>query len=384
MQELAEELVLRGHEVTVATCYPQYNLAQTGFEKDYEELSVEKGVRVIRIRTLPHKKVGYLFRGVSQVMLPYIFLKTLKKYLNDKIDCVLVYSPPLPLWKLGHFIKRKFGASFILNLQDIFPQNAIDLGILNNRLLIKYFEYMESRAYESADVITVHSEGNRQFLLENKDIDAGRLEVLHNWIEIEQGKKNEGQLFRKKLNLEGKFIFFFGGVMGPSQGLDLVLGAAELLKREKDIAILLVGDGVEKENLENLANRLNLENVVFHPFISKEDYRKMVDEIDVGLVCLSNRNNTPVVPGKILSYMAAKKPVCAFLNSESDGHMIIRKAKCGESAVSGDVNKAYELMLKIYNERNSLDTLGCNGYSYAVEHFSQKVCVDRLERLMKR
>jgi colanic acid biosynthesis glycosyl transferase WcaI len=385
MQELAEELRDRGHLVIVATCRPQYNLTESDSRVDFPEIAVENGITIIRINTLPHHKVNFIIRGISQLTLPFIFLSRLKSCLREGVDAVLVYSPPLPLWKVGYSVKKRFGARFILNVQDIFPQNAIDLGALRNPALIRFFEHMERTAYRLADKVTVHSQGNRELLIRTKRTTPEKLVTLHNWVEIgENGRALSTGAFRKRLGLEDKFVFFFGGVLGPSQGLDLVIDAANRLKDQKDIAVLLAGDGAEKAKLEGLARAYELENVLFHPFVSKDDYRRLLKEIDVGLVCLTSLNKTPVVPGKILGYMASAVPVLAFLNRESDGHQVISDADCGYSAVSDRTENLVELMLRMYREKDRLKALGGNGRSYVAHHFSKEVCVDRVEDLLSR
>ena len=385
MQELAEELRDRGHAVTVATCYPQYNLADDTLENQYAEVSLESGIRIIRIRTLPHHKVNFIVRGLSQLSLPYIFWSKIKPYLKEGVDAVVVYSPPLPLWKVGQWAKKVCGARFILNLQDIFPQNAIDLGALQHPMLVRFFERMEKKAYDYADVVTVHSPSNGAFLTERQKIEASKLVTLHNWVDVGayEEPQNDGY-YRNKLNLENAFIIFFGGVLGPSQGLDLIVDAARDIRSEKDIVMLFAGDGIEKERLMDRVRQAGLQNVIFHPFVSKEEYGKLLKEVDVGLVCLTTKNKTPVVPGKILGYMAAGIPVLAFLNKESDGHQIIREAACGYSEISDDVQKAAQLILKMYEEKDCLKEMGMNGYRYAVKHFSRQVCVDKLEGLLRK
>ncbi|MHC1729931.1 MAG: glycosyltransferase [Syntrophobacteraceae bacterium] len=94
MQELAEELKERGHSVTVVTCQPRYNLAEAASSAPYEELTVEEGVRVIRVHTLPHHKVNFLLRGISQLTLPIIFWRRARQYIKEGLDAVLVYRPP--------------------------------------------------------------------------------------------------------------------------------------------------------------------------------------------------------------------------------------------------------------------------------------------------
>ncbi|OGW76380.1 MAG: hypothetical protein A3J72_04840 [Nitrospirae bacterium RIFCSPHIGHO2_02_FULL_40_19] len=296
------------------------------------------------------------------------------------MDVIIVYSPPLPLAIAGSKLKRFYNAKYILNIQDMFPQNAIDLGILKNRLLIKLFERIEAYAYRNADFITVHSESNKSFLVARNGVPQDRIKVIHNWIDIEPYSKTlRTGRFRKMFNIEDKFIFLFAGVIGPSQGLDLIIKVAEKIKDVKDISFLIVGDGMEKERLEKMADDLKLKNVIFKPFVSKDEYPELVKDADVGLVCLSSMNKTPVVPGKILGYMAASIPVVAFLNKESDGHQIIKNADCGYSEISDSVEKVVATIKKIYNEPNRLKEYGKNGFSYVKENFERNACINRLE-----
>ena len=382
MQELAEELAVRGHQVCVATTYPSMNLADNMKAAHYPEYSNENSVDVIRIKTgmHPHLKGNFFQRGISQLILPYIFFNRIKKYVAEDLDAVIVYSPPLTLSITGKKIKQKYAARFILNVQDIFPQNAIDLGIISNPAIVKFFEMIEKDAYRQADVITVHSEGNLNLLSKRPMFPANKATVLHNWVSIDSAKSfADSNSYRRQLNLVGKFVFFFGGVLGPSQGLDLLLKAARQLEKYDEIRFLIAGDGLEKARLETMARQMAIGNVIFHPFVSKDDYERLLSEIDVGLVCLSSQNMTPVVPGKILGYMAASVPVAALINRESDGHQIIHEAECGVSEVSGDLDRAVELLLNIYNDRDNLDQYGINGRKYAVKHFSKKVCIDKIE-----
>lgn len=384
MQELAEGLRDRGHRITVATAYPSHNLASENISPHFKKITVENDIEVLRIKTLPPHMSNYIIRGLSQITLPYIFLYKIKKLIKQKIDVIIVYSPPLPLAIVGWKLKMVHGARYILNVQDLFPQNAVDLGILKNRFLIKIFEHIEKNAYRYADRITAHSENNRTFLNEKKGVSEEKLSVIHNWIDVAPYKNvQKTGRFRELFNVNGKFIFLFAGVIGPSQGLDLIIKVAQRLRQTQDIAFLFVGDGVEKERLTKMTESYGLKNVYFKPFVSKEEYPELVKDADVGLVCLSAKNKTPVVPGKILGYMAASVPVLAFLNKESDGHHVIREAGCGYSEVSDDARKAASLMLRMYQEKERLTEYGKNGFGYAAEHFSKKVCVDKLEDLLQ-
>lgn len=378
MKELAEGLKNRGFDVAVATTYPEYNLAEEQMNIKYPEFAEENEIKVIRVKTLPHHKINFIVRGISQVSMPYIFENKIKKYLN-KADIIIVYSPPLPLAIVGAKLKKFFNAKFLLNVQDIFPQNAIDLGVLKNPLLIKFFKKMEWKAYINADLIFVHSEGNLNFLKKKYPDIAGKFMVLHNWIDTKQfnGILRTNK-YRKIYNLENKFIILFAGVIGPSQGLDFVIELANRVRDLEDVIFLFVGDGMEKTKLENLAKTKNLKNVIFKPFVSKEYYPYLVKDCDVGLVSLSSKNRTPVVPGKILGYMAAKLPVLAFLNQESDGHNIIKNANCGFSCIHGDIQEAEKLVREIYKNKNGLIRYGENGYNYVINNFDREICIQKL------
>ncbi len=382
MQELAEGLVKRNYNVTVVTSYPQYNLSEEHKGKIFNEYLEEDGVKVIRVKTLPHHNVNFIIRGISQLTMPYIFFNKIKKYVR-KIDAIIVYSPPLPLSIVGARVKKIFRAKFILNVQDLFPQNAIDLGILKNPFLITFFKKLEYYAYKEADVVTFHSEGNFEFVKRTHPKFEGKFRVIHNWVDVSEFEKADRTgKFRQKFNIDNKFILLFAGVIGPSQGLDFIIKLAKRVNEIEDICFLIVGDGMERDRLKNMVRKLRINNVLFKPFIPKNEYPSLVKDCDIGLVSLTDKNKTPVVPGKILGYMAAGMPILAFLNKESDGHNIIKDAKCGYSCVWGDLEKAEELLKKMYLKRDELPILGRNGYKYVKANYDREKIIDKIVELI--
>ena len=382
MKDLADGLHKKGHSVWVATSYPKYNLAD--FERIvWPEMADENGIKVLRIKTLPHHKVNFIIRGIAQLSLPYIFFRKIKKNIKEKINTVIVHSPPLPLTITAYKVKKFYNAKYILNLHDIFPQNAVDLKILRHQFLIKFFEWMERKAYQNADLIVVPSNEHKNFLVNKRNVPLEKIEVIYHWIDSEPflKAKRTGR-FRKLYGLENKFIFLFAGVLGPSQGLDLVIRIADKIKDNQDIVFLLVGDGSEKERLMKMSEDLNLKNVVFKPFVSLEEYPELVKDCDVGIISLTAQNTTPAVPAKILGYMAAAIPVIAFLHKESEGLLIIKEAKCGYGTVSSDEEGALEIILKMYNEKEKLKEYGENGLKYLLKNMEKKVCVEKFESLL--
>lgn len=383
MVELAEELHRRGHEVHVVTSWPRYNLDAAAQAKHFEPSTMENGIHVMRVKTPAHHNVAYTRRGLAQMQMPLYFLSALRRYMPKLPDCAIVYTPPLPLALVGERLKAR-GARFVLNVQDIFPQNAIDLGVMKNPAPIAFFHWMERRAYRKADAVTVHSEGNRDFVLSENPAIARKLSVLHNWIDVEAHETGVATRdFRAEWNLKDKFILLFAGVTGPSQALHLILDAAAKLRDLPDLTFLIVGDGTEKEKLESRARAEGLDNVVFKPFVPREVYPDLVTASDVGLVCLSSMNKTPVVPGKILGYMAGGKPIAAFLNKESDGHVIIKDAQCGYSCPSDYPDEIEAILRRLYAERAQAPAMGARGAAYVTEHFSKNVLVSQIEALTR-
>lgn len=383
MLELAQELNHRGHQVTVITTWPEYNLDQGEVKKTFSAIEDEDGITVIRVKTLPHHNVNYIVRGLSQLIMPLQFLMKLRKH-KIKPEAVVVYSPPLPLALVGSWLKRK-GIRNLLNVQDLFPQNAIDLGILTSQSQIKFFKALERYAYRTADVVTVHSEGNLKMLKEQHPEIQKKLKILHNWVDIDHHGSNEIYIatdFRKKWNLSHRYIAVFAGVMGPSQYLELILDIAENVQNKLDLLFLFVGDGKEKEKLQSIAQHKKLQNVQFEGFISRDVYPDLLNICDIGLVCLSPKNKTPVVPGKILGHMAAGIPTAAFLHKSSDGHALIAESKCGISADSANIDECIQALLALMNKTEQFDAMGNSGKNYATEHFSKEVCVKALEKLL--
>ena len=387
MLELALELNHRGHQVTVITTWPEYNLDQDEDKKTFDEIEVEDGITVIRVKTLPHHNVNYIVRGLSQLIMPFQFLMKLRKH-KIKPEAVVVYSPPLPLALVGSWLRRK-GIRNLLNVQDLFPQNAIDLGILTSSLQIKFFKALEHYAYRTADIVTVHSEGNRKMVLEKNPEIGSKLQLLHNWVDIDHHSADANHSeriptdFRKKWNIKQKHIAVFAGVMGPSQYLELILDIAERMQDQTDLLFLLVGDGKEKEKLQQIAKEKKLQNVQFEGFISRDVYPDLLNICSIGLVCLSPQNKTPVVPGKILGHMAASIPVAAFLHEASDGHALIKESGCGISASSADIESSEQALRQLMQNTEKFSAIGASGKSYAIQHFSKDICVSQLEKMLE-
>lgn len=391
MYELGEELVRRGHEVTVLTCWPQYNLAEGRWEPEklgrwtsgWLHDSDERGMRVVRVRSLPVHNVGPLVRGAAQLTLPVPFLLASRRL--PAPDCVVIYSPPLTLGVVGLAMRRLYGSPYVLNVQDLFPQNAIDLGLLKSQLAIRLFRAIETAAYRGAAVLAVHSAGNREAILARGDLAAGKVVVAHNWVDCDVPTRDTiGASFREQKGWRDKFVVLFAGVMGYAQDLDTVLDAAGQLRDRPDLRFVLVGDGVARPHLARRIEAESLDNVALWPFVSKEQYPELVASVDAGLVTLQKTMRTPVVPSKLLGYMAAACPALASLNDESDGHQIIQESGCGVSVRAGDGTALAAAIRRLADNPDLGREMGQRGREYALAHFERSACIDAFEALCER
>ncbi len=233
--------------------------------------------------------------------------------------------------------------------------------------------------------ITAHTESSVRFLIERKGVAASKIHFIPNWIDTEAFAAHAGAPdYRAAYGLQSAFVFLFSGVMGPSQDLDFILDLAKKVRDCPAIRFLFVGDGSEKKRLMARASAENIANVIFKPYVDTRTYPGLVNSAaDVGLVVLSMKNKTPVVPGKILGFMAAGKPVLAFLHQESDAHGLIRSAGCGLSATSADVATAAALVKQMYGQKSKLADWGNSGRAYARQHFGKAAVLKSLVKLLE-
>ena len=384
MQELAEFLYKKGNSIKVLTSMPQLNLIDSTTKVDLPIHRVENGVHIIRSKIPFQNKNGFIFKALSQILSVPALYKTFKLYNNEKIDIIIVYSPPLPLGIIGIILKKFYGSKFLLNIQDIFPRNAIDLGIIKNKYIIYFYELLERFIYKHADMISAHTPGCREFLNSKKHIDANKLIIISNWIDISKtNTKTNNGTFKEMFSLSNKFVILSAGIMGPSQNLTLIIDLAERIVDLKEICFLLLGNGYESDKIKYLVKQKNLKNVIISGFINENDYKLLIKEADLGLISLNPNNKTPVYPGKTLGFMASSLPIIRFLHENSDGHKLIEDSNCGYTMVPNNPEDAVSLLRFAYNNRSNLNKLGRNGYNYCKLNFSKEVILLKYENILK-
>jgi len=377
--ELGQSLVTRGHEVDVVTTFPRrWKIGESATYRTRGIIAKEKadGMRVLRVRSTSTPRDSLFAAGLEHLALPVSLL--LGGFLTGRPDVILIFSPPLPLGATTWLLSRIVKAPFVVNIQDLYPQAVIDLGLLRNGLLIRVFRAIERLVYRKADRLTVHSDGNRQYVI-SKGASPEKVTVIHNWADTDKIKPSvKMNEFRHGNGLDSRFVVSYAGIMSYSQDLETIVQAAALLREERDILFLLVGNGVQKERLVTEAKELGLENVVFLPFQPRERYPQVLAASDACFVTLEkDKVSTPVVPGKLHSIMASGRPVVASVPLDGDTPKIVRAARCGVCVEPGNPQMLAEAVKELHQNPALAEEMGDNGRRYSEEHFSLETATQR-------
>ena len=370
-----------GHSVYTISPYEK----RTGLQTAYEE---KNGIHMLHVRTgNVTGMVSLIEKGLAQLSIEPIFIKAIKKYYsNVKFDLVMYSTPPITFCNAIEYVKRRDNAKTYLLLKDIFPQNAVDIGMMSKSgikgHLYKFFRNKEKKLYGLSDYIGCMSPANVEYVKQNNpEIDNYRVEVCPNCIEVVDKSINEEERrsIRKKYDIPlEKRVFVYGGNLGKPQGIDFLIECLHRQENSKDNYFLIVGDGTEYGKIEEFVKSSNQNNIRLMKRLPQEDYDTMVGACDVGMIFLDHRFTIPNFPSRVLSYMQAKIPVLACTDSNTDIGKIIEEAGFGSWCESNDVNGFVECVNKIMQiqsvaekEWNYLNKYYStrNGYDIIMKHF---------------
>lgn len=257
-----------------------------------------------------------------------------------------------------------------LILRDIFPQNAVDLGMMGqNGLLFRYFRKKEKALYKVSDYIGCMSRENMDYIARhNPEVAQEKLHLLPNW-----GVKNELlteealQDVRKKYDLEDYFVLIFGGNIGRPQKMENIIALAEACTEQKDILFLIIGGGVEKDRLERMVIEKGLPNVRVWDYLTRKGFFEVLQAADAGLISLSEDFTIPNYPSKTVTYFNAKKPVLAAIDLNTDYGRDLEAVGAGFWAHATDTPGLKEKLLNLYQDPELCREMGERGYRYMVD-----------------
>ena len=384
MTHLAEDLSGLGHEVTVVTTKPHYEGDRIWSEYRGRAWRTERksGLSIHRLHLyVPRNKTGLAGRVLSYATWN-AFSGLFGTVVGDP-DIVFVPSPPLTNGLSGYAVSRLRRAPFVYNVQDIYPDVAVRLGILESRRTIGAFRALERFVYAKAAAVSVICEGFRDNLLA-KGVPGGKIRVIPNFADTDfiRPLDRRGE-FSRAHGLDGRFVVLFAGNVGLSQGLDRVLEAAELLAGEPEILFLIVGNGAAKAGLVETARRRRLGNVVFRPFFPYRDIPKMYASSDVGLVPLKRGVTEESVPSKVFSILAAGRPLIASVDEGSETWRLVREAGCGMCVPPEDPKALAEAILRLRRDRETGRRMGLAGRACVEKDFSRRPIAMKYDQLFK-
>ena len=360
-----------GHEVYIS--YP--NERKYGLPTALKE---EEGIHSLAVRTLNVQKTTVIEKGIGQLLLESQFKSALKKYFGGvKFDLILYSTPPITFNSVIKYAKKRSGGKALtyLLLKDIFPQNAVDLGMMTKSglkgILYRMFRKKEEELYRITDYIGCMSPANVEYVLKhNPSVDRAKVEVAPNSYDVPAAYDAvDKESIRKKYNLPtGRPVFLYGGNMGKPQGIPFLVECMKAVKDRKDCHFLLVGDGTEYTKLESFVAENQPKSISVFRRLPKADYDALAAACDVGLIFLDYRFSIPNYPSRLLPYLIGKKPILAATDPNCDTGLIAEENGYGFYCPSNSVEEFVKAVDKIL--ASDIKQMGENGYQFFLNNYT--------------
>ncbi|EOP77528.1 hypothetical protein KOW_03224 [Bacillus cereus VDM006] len=295
-------------------------------------------------------------------------------------DIVIVTSPPLFVGVTGIFTKWFKRIPMIFEVRDLWPESAIDTGVLKSKPLIKMAFFVEKMSYKFANKINVLTPAFRNVLIEKKHISPDKITFIPNGADLdifEPGEKDNW--VREKYSLQNKFVVTYMGAHGLANNLDSLLNLAKACEEYEDIAFLLVGDGMEKARLKKRVKSERLQNVIFIDSQPKAVIPDFCNASDICTAVLKKVDTFKTVyPNKVFDYMSCAKPI--LLGIDGAARELVEESGCGVYVDPEDIIQFKEKILEFYHNRERLDEMGLKGYKYVQRKFSRKALAHKYIR----
>ena len=382
--DLMRKFRSEGHDIYIVTPRERREGEQTSLiDKD--------GVHILGVRTLNLQKTNVIEKGVGQVLVESQYEAAIKKHLGDvKFDLILYTTPPITFPNVIAYLKKENPqAKSYLLLKDIFPQNAVDIGMMSKSglkgLIYKFFRNKEKKLYALSDYIGCMSPANVEYLLKhNPEVSADRVEVAPNSVDLdlndnvletsgisEQARANldlDKNAVREKYGLPiDKPVFIYGGNLGKPQGIPFLIDCLNANANREDCFFLVIGTGTDLPRLENWYNEKLPKNVKVMKGLPKEEYLELARACDVGLIFLDHRFTIPNYPSRLLGYIENKMPVLCATDVNTDIGSIAEENGYGywcESVKPEDFTALVDKMLKADRK-----AMGEKGYQFLKENY---------------
>ena len=365
-----------GHQVSIVSPRERSLKLESGLDE-------VDGVRVLGVKTFNLQKTSIIEKGIGQIMVEWQFKRAIKRYLYDSsFDLILYSTPPITFPRVIKYLKKKNqNAKTYLLLKDIFPQNAVDIGMMTKTglrgILYGFFRKKEKVLYSLSDFIGCMSPANVEYVLKhNPEVSTRRVEIAPNSIELSKDNSNqdyseidnERSFIRSKYNLpKDRPIFIYGGNLGKPQGIPFLIRCLEANSSRKDCHFVVVGNGTERASLESWYMSFKPRSVTIINKLPKEDYDLLAKSCDVGLIFLDHRFTIPNFPSRLLPYLENKMPIIAATDPNCDTGKIAEENGFGYWCESDSVIAFTTILDKmIHSDRKAM---GERGYEYLCKNY---------------
>ncbi len=375
--ELARFLAKQGNQVSIIASPVSY---LTGEIQDGKRIEDDFGglIKIYRTHTYSALHKSFVHRVLS--FFSFMISSFIRSVSIKNVDLVWGTTPPIFQSVSAWLISRLKGVPFLLEVRDLWPEFAIAVGVLKNPFLIKISYRLERFLYKHADQIIVNSPGFIEFV---KEKGGKEISLIPNGADIALFNNFNVPEIRKNLGWINKYIVLYAGAHGMSNDLGVVLKAALLLKEEKRIHFVLLGDGKEKSALIHEAEQLDLPNITFMDPVPKNRVAELLSAADACIAILKPiEMYRTTYPNKVFDYMAARKPVILAI----DGVIreVVEMAGCGVFCTPGDQKALAAAVINLYNDQDKAILMGKHGYDYLKENFSrEKTASDLLDVMNK-
>lgn len=339
------------------------------------------GAHILSVKTLNVQKTNVIEKGLGQVSLEFLYQRAIKKhFIGVKFDLILYSTPPITITKVIESAKRQNPQAITyLLLKDIFPQNAVDLGMLSKNgvkgLIYKSFRKKEKKLYALSDYIGCMSPANVRYLLKhNPEINPEKVEIAPNSIELNTSaycRQSKNLTILEKYNLPiDKPILIYGGNLGKPQGIPFLIECLNANANREDCHFVVIGSGFDYPKLEQWYKREKPKSVSLFKSLPKEEYDVLANSCDVGLIFLDYRFTIPNYPSRLLAYLMQKKPIIACTDPNCDIGTIAQENGCGLWCPSNNVEaftKTIDQMLG-----SDIKAMGEKGYRFFLENYTVK------------
>lgn len=376
ISDICEEMVKRGHEVTVVTGEPNYPEGKIykGYEKHRLSDEVINGVKIHRCPIVP-RKTGTLYRFLNYFSYPLLakkYVRNIKASDGDPFDVIFVNQlSPVMMAEPAILYRRKYGTPIVMYCLDLWPESLIAGGVHRGGLIYKVFHRISKNVYRNVDRILVTSRMFRGYLKDQFGVRDKRIDYLPQYAE----GLFEPLPFKDN---NGTIDLLFAGNIGEVQSVETIIRAALKLKNES-VHFHIVGGGTDLERLQKLADGLN--NITFYGRKPLEDMPEFYAKADAMIVTLkADPVLSLTLPGKVQSYMAVGKPIIGAINGETAE--VINEAKCGLCGKADDIDELVKNII-IFKNSKEKKQMGRNARTFYETYFARDKFMDRLEYNLK-